>query len=749
MSTEFYELIRDQEVADETGLKIARAKQLAAAVNRNRDYTALQYLRRQLQDGEVREYLIVDVETDGVPSRNPVGIRYRERLAIEVPSDTTKLVRVLALRRDFPMLMHQNQTLPAQPRDLCLHFEPPKAVLRGWTPERFLRRIQWWLEMASQGRLHAADQPVEQLFYVTKYELVLPWDANKVRLGAGKQFILSKSARRPDGGQTFFLEDANGRSASSSTAVVELDLPPLVQGQVIAEPATLGQLSDALEGRHIDLLSPLKQALEARVGPQGQDEAQGGSLTLLLLRVPVARAEGCEPERVQRRAYVALGSANKLGVATGALFMHSGRFFRSTGVLGAEEANGWREQVLVPAEVQYQNCPEEARKQSGITTAGPAGTLVGAGSLGSLMLNFWTRCGWGQWTVVDPDHVKPHNLSRHTALACHVGTAKVDAVVDLHSATMGGAGQMKAVYGDATDLDNKTVRDALDAAELVVDASTTLEYPRLASEDDTLPRHVSTFLTPSGRGAVLLAEDRARKTRLRTLEAQYYRAVIREAWGRAHLEGNLGTFWSGASCRDISTVMPYTSVAVHAGTLAEQVQQAAQVDGAVLRVWQRDIASGSTQAIEVGVEGDRCLTSVGPKLYVDAALERRLHELRASGLPNETGGILLGYHDFNVDAVVVVDALPAPSDSKASPAAFERGVAGLADAVQEASRRTAGIVSYIGEWHSHPPGHSTSPSRDDLIQLIHLALGMSEDGLPAVQLIVGDTDVQVLQGIAL
>ena len=75
------------------------------------------------------------------------------------------------------------------------------------------------------------------------------------------------------------------------------------------------------------------------------------------------------------------------------------------------------------------------------------------------------------------------------------------------------------------------------------------------------------------------------------------------------------------------------------------------------------------------------------------------------------------------------------------------GIAGLAEMVAEASRRTAGIVGYIGEWHSHPPGHSAAPSHDDLIQLVHLALGMSDDGLPAVQLIVGEHDLRVLQGV--
>ena len=67
-------------------------------------------------------------------------------------------------------------------------------------------------------------------------------------------------------------------------------------------------------------------------------------------------------------------------------------------------------------------------------------------------------------------------------------------------------------------------------------------------------------------------------------------------------------------------------------------------------------------------------------------------------------------------------------------------------AVQMASARTAGIVAYIGEWHSHPRDHSATPSRDDLVQLAEISFGMHEDGLPAIQLIVGEDEIQILQG---
>lgn len=416
-------------------------------------------------------------------------------------------------------------------------------------------------------------------------------------------------------------------------------------------------------------------------------------------------------------------------------------------MLARATATEWMSEPIFPMSVLQFPDSAAARKQSSVHAEGPRAALVGAGSLGSAMLNLWTRSGWGQWSVIDRDHVKPHNLVRHAAFSLHVGELKCDVVSELCGAATDGAATVTAVSGDACDVDVSAVKDALKAGSLVVDASAALEYPRQASFQDELPRHVTVFVTPAGNGAVLMFEDKARSMRLRNLEAQYYRALIRQAWGERHLEGNLGTYWSGASCRDISVAMPYSRIAVHASTLTEQVMLRAQSDDACIRVWERNPDTGGVLVHDVMPEVERRLDFGDLVVFYDDGLATHLNALRLAALPNETGGVLLGYHDFNVGAIVLVDALPAPSDSHASPGSFERGTAGLAKAVRDVSARTAGIVGYVGEWHSHPSGHSAKPSRDDLIQLAELSLGMHGDGLPALQLIVGESDIQVLQGM--
>lgn len=747
-ATDFHTLANLIEVAHERDFTFRRSQAIAEAARAHRDFSVVR-LAHVLGDSKASfEIVIVDVECHGVPPKNAQGIRFRERLALCVPEDPIALVHVLALRKSFPVFGHQNAAGSDGPASLCLYYEPLRSVSRTWTAQRFLRRVQWWLEAAARGELHAADQPVENLFFVASDELIVPWNFDELMKAPGARFTVRRLHERAGSRTTWGLEPVGEQAASRRSAMcLYLTVPPVVHGVIERDPATLGELDDILQRRGVTLMPQLREALTAGLDERGWGFDAVAPLVIFVLNIPIVRELGGRPERFKLRAFATMSNAGELGVALGAMVAFERHYYRDTSaILGAPEATAWRASRIQPLEVLTQNSAAAARQQSGLGSAGPRAVLIGAGSLGSALLNLWSRAGWGQWTVIDVDHIKPHNLSRHTAFSQHIGQPKADVVAELNAATTDGATTITPITADACLPDNTTVGTAFSAADVVIDASATLEYPRLASTRSHAARHLSVFITPNGNGAILMAEDAARRVRLRTLEAQYYRHVMRSGWGERHLDGNLGTYWSGASCRDISTVMPYSSITVHASTLADQVRFALDSQDARLRVWDRDPETGAVNAFDLAVTTERAFELEPLTLYLDEGVAQQLRALRAAALPNETGGVLLGYHDFNIGAIVVVDALAAPPDSVASRTGFERGVEGLRQAVAEASRRTAGVVDYVGDWHSHPRGHSARPSGDDFLQLIHLALGMHLDGLPAVQLIVGENDIRVLSG---
>jgi integrative and conjugative element protein (TIGR02256 family) len=697
--------------------------------------------------GSGEEALVVDVECTEVPNRNPVGIRTRERLALVISPSEDRPPVVLALRKDFPNVMHLNATRIGEPRSLCLYFEPRTSVMRSWTAPKFLRRIQWWLVQTALGTLHAADQPVELPFFDTGWELVLPADFDNLRRHHDVRFRIQKQEPgRRNGTATLMLVPSDGRNLAGSMGVAIIDCPPIVQRTRTEIPGTLGEAADELRVYGIQLVPLLRAQLQEQIAQDGETSKGASDHFVILLNIPVSRALDAPPEKTQRLAFLTLLGKLQLGLLVGAYYRSSdGKVFKDTPIAGAVPQEGnWQAIETLAAEVLQMPDRAMLRMMSATLKEGPGhGVLIGAGALGSELLNLWTRAGWGSWTVVDSDHVKPHNLARHSAFASQVGTPKANSTALLAACVLDGEVAPTPIVADVCAGTSEELTRTLTGSDLVVDCSTTVDFPRAASRSAHAARHTTAFLTPDGKGSVLMVEDAGRTMRLRTLEAQYYRAILNGDWGRHHLDGNLGTFWSGASCRDISYKLPHSAIIAHAATLAEQIVARTQQPDASIQVWHRDPSSGAVQVFNVPAHPSNVYPLGGMQVHLDGGLKAKLRALRESGLPAETGGVLLGFHDLNLGEIVIVDALPPPPDSKASEQHFDRGSEGLREAVDEAQRRTGNMVSYVGEWHSHPRHHSTRQSPTDLVQLAKLTALMAQDGLPMIQLIVGDGDIAV------
>ncbi len=733
---------------DRAALRLEHTIALCRAIDRNPDISLLGVLKSIDEPG--REALVIDVECDAIPNRNPFGLRSPERMAIVVGAGGDKPPAVLALRKDFPAVMHLNATPAGEPRSLCLYFEPHRSVMRSWTAPKFLRRIQWWLLKTSQGALHAADQPLELPFFDTGWELVIPADFDQLRQRGDLRFFAAFiEPAHLRGTSTLMLQAAaRGSAKVEGLGIAIIDCPPIVQGSRTDIPSTLGAAADELAGRGLDLAAMLRDNLSQQIQPNGEALKGASERFVVMLNVPVCREAGAPAERTQRLALLTAVGRLELGLRLGAYTRVDGRVFKDTPIGGRAPTEGdWRSLLTLPAAVLDAPSRAAFRTLSATPNQGPdAAVLVGAGALGSELLNLWTRAGWGSWTIIDSDHVKPHNLARHSAFFNQIGQPKASACQALADLVHGTAGMARSLVADACDRASEAVGTAIASASLVVDCSTTVDFPRLTSASSHTARHASVFLTPNGRGSVLLLEDLGRERRLRTLEAQYYRALLNHPWGKRHLDGHLGSFWSGASCRDISYKLPHSSVVAHAATLAEQMIRRHEQPQAVIQAWHRDPQTGAVEVFDVPVHAP-IVRPRGPlTVHLDKGLEDKLRQLRAARLPEETGGVLLGYHDLNLGEAIVVDVLPPPPDSRHSAGHFERGVEGLLESYSDVQRRTGNVVGYLGEWHSHPPGHNARQSPDDLQQLFKLALGMADDGLPFIQLIVGERDLELYAG---
>jgi integrative and conjugative element protein (TIGR02256 family) len=192
-------------------------------------------------------------------------------------------------------------------------------------------------------------------------------------------------------------------------------------------------------------------------------------------------------------------------------------------------------------------------------------------------------------------------------------------------------------------------------------------------------------------------------------------------------------------------VSPET-VQLHAALLSRSLQAAVGLEEAALTVWRSIAETGAIVPTSIALYPSWREERGGWTVLIDRGLIDAARLIRREHLPRETGGILLGSIDQYRRTIALVDVMPPPSDSIGTTASFERGTQGVPEAVVEASRRTAGIVGYVGEWHSHPPRVSVNMSTEDLRQLLHLTMHLGTDGDPSVMLIVGDADWSLIVG---
>ena len=691
-------------------------------------------------DAEKKTQSILAEFADGTfDINNPGGIGRVERLSITYAPESDFCWDVRALRKDFPVTIHQNHVLEGSPRSLCLYVEPWFSIERSWTPELFLKRIFWWLRETANGTIHGDDQPIEQLFFSSPYNIVLP--ENYFFDDASKQEKISFTMIR-DGDSTSktLIGDYESKNAGNNPFCVAIPivLEPIENGPVEEYPYTLGNLQVLLEKRKVEVVERLKNAVLDRVSENGIGvQNQEREFVILLIGVPRIRNEVIE--KIETQGFMVDLSFGVLGEKLGVLFRapNQNRWYRDA--LGNSDCDDWREVPIFPVSVTTYPTREQIRQYSGISKEDiiPNGIIAGAGALGGLIAKIWSRECWGEWTIIDDDILKPHNIVRHISARHGVGFAKsivVDSIVnDVHDFERN---RSPKNFVDSVVSDNPEIVKRIGEADLLVDVTTTLYVPRELSRKENCPRTVSAFVTPSGMSSVMLLEDKKRNIRCNSLEAQYYRAILNSDWGETHLTGHMGKLWVGAGCREVTIAMSDELIHLHAAILSRQIRKNSALPTARICIWDCQDDVGGVVSHDIEVFQTQSAMIFGWEVCWDDGFLSEAKKYRKEALPNETGGLLFGIIDQKDKTITLVKACSAPDNSESTPTSFERGAYDSTDILDDYRGRSGGVVTYVGEWHSHPQGYEALPSQDDIGQLRFLTSALKTEGMPALMLIV-------------
>ncbi|ELQ3336638.1 hypothetical protein R2N21_006616, partial [Pseudomonas aeruginosa] len=373
-------------------------------------YTEVRELRYEATESSRTEYIVIDAGDGTVDADNPAGIRRQERLAISIDPQYRVKVLVHTLRKNFPSLSHQHARVPGRPRTLCLYEAGWAAVELSWTAQRFIARMFWWLRDSAQLKLHRDDQPLEQLFYMSPYQLILPSNYAEYATADGKTLSIGKVSV----GESVMLRafPSNGaESQSKAMRVVSFLVPPVDSTSVVSAPETLGELENQLKAWGSELEQHLYEYVYEAISEGVSPSAGIGEGILVLVGVP--RTRQGDSERMDVLGYMMRASLFELAQAFDMLGPREpeGHYLRIQ-LVGGGHGAAWRSLELVPVEVRWELTAKAARDLSAISAEEPQfhAVLAGVGALGSALADLWIRQGWGNWTYIDPDRLMPHNL---------------------------------------------------------------------------------------------------------------------------------------------------------------------------------------------------------------------------------------------------------------------------------------------------------------------------------------------------
>ena len=709
--------------------------------------TACEFVELRIDTVTESQIIVVDFGDGSFSIDNDASICRVERLAISYNQNKEFCWEVRALRKDFPITIHQNHVAFGEPRSLCLYIEPWSSVERSWTPELFLQRIFWWLRATADGTIHAVDQPIEQLFFSSQFTVVLPESYFDTDLSVQERFSFEFLKSPELSEQTLigsYSDSGEGKSPDAPFYIpVKVMLDPIENGPIEEYSGTLGQLQYSLERRGSDFLSPLKVAIENMAGDRGI-EFQNNQEEFILLILGIPRSREGTVERLEVQGFIIDSDVGDLGESLSVLLRapEQNIWYRDSLQNGGDDH--WKSFQLDLVNIKRFPSKEEIRKYSGINSEAedPNGVIAGVGALGGLLAKIWKRECWGRWVYVDKDILQPHNITRHIASYHCVGLPKSQIVDTLANNIHAHANTEKVGHLVADILaENTVLQDTINSSNLVVDATTTLNVPRTISQRNDFPRTVSVFLSPSGMASVMLFEDERRTVRCSHLEAQYYRAILNNYWGEKHLTGHFGRYRVGGGCRDVTLSLSDELVHLHAATLARQVRKASTEGTARVCIWECDDSTGAVIAHDVPVFMSHSATLNEWEIIWDDGFLDEARRYRAEALPTETGGILFGVIDQKDKTIILVKACSAPPNSESTSSSFRRGAYESSDILDDCIERTAGVVRYVGEWHSHPTGYNALPSQDDVRQLEFLTCSLSVDGMPAMMMIMSESSV--------
>lgn len=337
--------------------------------------------------------------------------------------------------------------------------------------------------------------------------------------------------------------------------------------------------------------------------------------------------------------------------------------------------------------------------------------IIGLGAVGSAIADLLFRSGICKLTLCDNDGFNPHNVCRHVLSKRLTFKSKTELMKEHLEEMLYECNRVEVINQDAVEyIQTDTINDY----DIIIDASASSRVMYALDEHCLEKTIVRVCLSNSGKVGMLYLH---RKNDAKLHE--FYYQILREAlnteeqvaadiasWLNADRHSTLDRIRIGEGCHSNTMQMGYNKVTPHCGLAVSVIKNIDNVENENLYLGFSDYdyeGSMYTERFRVpqflNIECD----VNGWQVRIPEDLMAKIQtNIKING-NKETGGYLMGLINEKRRTIHILDTF-IPQDSKHYREKLELGTKGWNDYQRICTSQTAGQLSYLGDWHSHPYG---------------------------------------------
>lgn len=674
-------------------------------------------------------FAVIDVNLPSYGPKDKLDIRKQEEILLYLhPLYPRKAPATMINRPDFPHknLPHLNlyvfdEFIPKP--HLCLHHGNIDEWFLGASVEQYIVRVKKWLEDAAIGEL-MKDEGFEPMRRLSMFSY-LRYDQD-----AALELVNSSAKAQVIKFFGLNITKVDEPLKDSISGAVDFHKPftePSIPCLLIFDKTKAA--TDLYIGKHINYLGDLSDLIDLRLLQRATSRFLN---TLYGNRVRISCFSFIygikRPQKVTN-------TSSDIELLNGMFFVN--KCDGAITITGSEPC-----QMLTHNNVFT---PQMASVLSGVNQIyNKSVVVIGCGALGSKISLSLARMGLNKQTIIDSDLLMPHNLARHALYEDYSkdyifkATAQQKVINQIFDTP--GA---KSIAKDLQEIDIGT----LSQDDYIIDCSASgivLDY--LSSYKLEISRVIRCELALNGQLGFVFICNKEQNPSLSDMRLQLiYTAVSHKKisqWLRESAQNKSDfahqEFSIGFGCSSDTMILDDATINVHAGISAAIIKNLSETDEAkiIISIFNcENFSENATHEIpceklETHTVGDWVVKITDKK---EAEL-KNMAKARA-----ETGGILIGNIDKRKKVIIIMDYF-IPEDNQESVGGLVRGSKGIKEYVDNLVKNTAGVISYVGEWHTHPR-NSTGRSTTDTQTFTYLVSELGKIELPALMGIFNESSV--------